>query len=402
MMDCRTFALLLDTPEQEWTQAQREQISAHAAVCADCAALLAMRREMRAMDADTPLPDGFSASWRNAIRTEEEKKMKFSRFPWKKTLAAVAAVAVVAVGTAVSYNNGWGLDSRKAGQQSARSAGYDGGANYKNAAYEEAYPMEAAAGLTAAAGDYYDYDEPMASEAEQAAAKIIRTADISLRTQEYEADYEAIRALTADCGGRIESLSVSGDGSAGNLRRASFTLRIPSAQLDAFIAGAKGVGLLTSYSESSEDVSESYYDTQSRLETQQAKLQRLTQMMEKAETMSDLIELEEAISDTQYWIDRYTGNLRSYDSRVNDSYVYVNLRELSRADAVEVKQLTLGDRIVNALKASVETAGEVLQALVIFLISALPWFIVLALVIIVLRLIVRRVRRNRKAKKAED
>ena len=47
MMDCRTFALLLDTPEREWTAAQREQMENHAEMCADCAALLAAKRHGR-------------------------------------------------------------------------------------------------------------------------------------------------------------------------------------------------------------------------------------------------------------------------------------------------------------------------------------------------------------------
>ena len=181
------------------------------------------------------------------------------------------------------------------------------------------------------------------------------------------------------------------------MRRASFTLRIPSERLDEFIGGAKGVGKVSSYSESSEDVSESYYDTENRLNTQRVKMERLTELMKKARDITDLIELENAISDTQYWIDYYTGSLRGYDSKVNDSYVYVNLRELSAADSIEVKSLTLGERIASAVKVSLETAGDVLQALVIFLIAALPWIAALAVVIIVIRLIVRR----RKHKKAD-
>ncbi|MBQ9197064.1 MAG: DUF4349 domain-containing protein [Clostridia bacterium] len=405
MMDCRTFALLLEKPEEEWTREERQELDAHAAGCRDCAMLLAMRREMRAMDEETEVPAAFSVSWRNVIDMEAQKKMngKISSFPWKRALAGVAAVAVLAIGTTVTYLDNQSNSYRyTAGKQYAsyESSDYD----VEPAEYEEAAPMLAASGAVSekrAVSDSAMYSTTSTADAGAAqAAKVIRTVNFTIQTRDYENDYEAIRQLTADLGGRVESLNSSGDGTSSSLRRANFTLRIPSDRLDEFISGARGVGKVSSFSESSDDVSESYYDTQSRLNTQRVKLERLTELMQKAEDVSDLIELENAISDAQYWIDYYTGSLRGYDSRVSDSYVYVNLREMSSASAAETKELTLGERILNAIGASLETAAEVLQALVIFLVAALPWFAALAVVIVLVRLIVRR-RKARKQKKEE-
>lgn len=403
MMDCRTFSLLLGKPEDQWTAAERADMQAHAAGCQDCAMLLSMGREMRTMDEEIEVPAALSAFRQNITQTEAQKEMKgkITSFPWKRALSAVAAVAVLAIGTTVTYLNNqnrpvsYSAKNTAAAMPAMESAEYD-------YAMDAAAPMEAAYGAAFSAKSAADsnalYDT--ASTADTGAAqqaKIIRTVNFTIQTRNYESDYEAIRQLVADYGGRIENLSTSGDGSSGSLRRASFTLRIPSERLDEFIGGAKGVGKVSSYSESSEDVSESYYDTENRLNTQRVKMERLTELMKKARDITDLIELENAISDTQYWIDYYTGSLRGYDSKVNDSYVYVNLRELSDAASIEVKSLTLGERILSAVKVSLETAGDVLQALVIFLIAALPWIAALAVVIIVIRLIVRR----RKHKKAD-
>ena len=79
MMDCRTFSLLLDTPEAERTPEQVREMEAHAAECRDCALLLAIQREMRCMDEEEEIPAAFSASWRERIRAEEENKT-MSRF----------------------------------------------------------------------------------------------------------------------------------------------------------------------------------------------------------------------------------------------------------------------------------------------------------------------------------
>ena len=399
MMDCRTFDLLLDVPETEWTPQQREEMEAHAAHCPECAALLAIRREMQAMDGEEALPDTFSASWRKAIFEEENTMSKSAKhFNWKRALAVAAAVVLVCVGTTVTYLNEHG--------GSARSNSYLPKENGRAVQYET-YEYEGAAaydyGAGAVAGGYTmsskAVPEPTTAEAQQ--EKIIRTVNISLRTQQFEQDYEALRQLAADCGGRVESLSMTGDGSTYSLRNASLTFRIPSARLDSFISGARGIGTVSSYNESSDDVSANYHDIRTRLETQQAKLERLTQLMERADNVEDLIELENAISDAQYWIDYYTGQLNSYDSRVADSYVYVSLRELSSASAADDKQLSLGERIVNAIEASIEALGEVAQSFVVFLIAALPWLVILTVVIVAVRLAVRSARRRRREKKAK-
>ncbi|MBQ2028258.1 MAG: DUF4349 domain-containing protein [Clostridia bacterium] len=407
-MDCRTFSLLLDTPEAERTPEQVREMEAHAAECRDCALLLAIQREMRCMDEEEEIPAAFSASWRERIRAEEENKT-MSRFPWKKVLAYAAAFVFVAVGTAVSYNNGWGTAGKNANQTAARTTyTNDGAADY--GVTSGTYLNSKVAGTSASyeapmmLADSYASEEMAAEEASggEREAKIVRTVNFTVRTQQYEQDYDEIRMLVEEYGGRIESLNTSGDGTAYSLRRANYTLRIPSQRLEAFLDAAKGVGNVSNYSESSEDVSENYYDMQSRLETQEAKLQRLNEMLAKAKNISDLIELEEAISDTQYWIDYYTGRMRGYDSRVADSYVYITLREINNADAAEQKELSLGERIVNAVKASLEAAGEMLQAFVIFFIAALPWLIVLAGIVLVIRAVVRSRRKHRKAaEKAE-
>ena len=162
------------------------------------------------------------------------------------------------------------------------------------------------------------------------------------------------------------------------------------------------MGSVSSYSESSQDVSDSYYDMQTRLDTQKAKLQRLTELMAKAEDVADLIELEDAISDTQYWIDYYTGQMNGYDSRVSDSTVYVELRELSTAEPVEVRGQTLGERIESALADSFELVGEFLQALVVFLVAALPWLAGLTVIILAIRALVKHRKKVKKAKETVE
>lgn len=394
MMDCKQFASLLDTSLEKMTQAEREGMKLHAAQCRECALMLQIQQDMLAMDENEPLPQHFSQSWRNAIKQEEERMQQqkdHSRFHWKRALATAAAVIFVAGGTALSTINGWGLQKATdtniaaAGQMRSIANDYD---------TEGAYP-EAAAALYSVSATADVAAKNVNAQATE--SKIIRTVSFTIRTQQYDAAYTAIEGLIAQYGGTTESLTLSGDQASGALRRANLTLRISAEKLDAFVGGANQIAGVSAYSETSEDVSENYYDIQSRLQTQQTKMARLLELMEKAESTSDLIELENAISDTQYMIDSYTGSLNGYDSRVNQSYVYVTIRELSSAEAAEEANVSLGERIANAVKASLETAGSVLQGFAVFMVAALPWMLAAGIVIGVIAAIVR-ISKKRKGK----
>ena len=53
-------------------------------------------------------------------------------------------------------------------------------------------------------------------------------------------------------------------------------------------------------SSSAENITEAYYDTDSRLKTAQIKLERLQNLLANADNMADIITIESAISETEY------------------------------------------------------------------------------------------------------
>ena len=116
--------------------------------------------------------------------------------------------------------------------------------------------------------------------------------------------------------------------------------------------------------------------------------------MAQAEDVSDLIEIESAIADAQYYIDRYTGQLKSYDSKVDYSTVRVTVRETR---ATEIKEVSLGERILTGIGDSFQAFGWFLEDMVIFVASALPWLIALGVVIFIAALVIRK-HKNKKNK----
>ena len=105
-------------------------------------------------------------------------------------------------------------------------------------------------------------------------------------------------------------------------------MRIPADQYRPFLERVGTLCHVTYQEESSDNVSTAYYDAESRLVTQQTKLERLQNLLAQAENMEDIITIESAISDTELEIEQLTGTLRHYDSLVDFSTVYITLQEV--------------------------------------------------------------------------
>ena len=403
-MNCTEFSNLLDA----WMDGGQTddnafaQLQAHAAACEECAWLLQLRLDGRRADEEAQVPASFSASWRQAIREEEKMEQKKSASTtWKKWIAVAAALVFVIGGTLMTRDQMPARTSSVA--RTPSSASYDGGgALYKTAAssdasyetvFEDDYaPMEAE---SAAEESAVTANGKAADNANAQAEKIIRTADFSIRTTSYDQDLQQLQSLTDQMGGRVEYMYASGDASSGQLRSANLTLRIPSGRLDAFLEGAGHIGKVVNMTQTQKDVSDSYYDTQTRLETQKQKLQRLQALMASAERVSDLIEIESAIADAQYYIDRYTSQLRTYDSKVDYSTVSVSVREIR---ITEAENVSWGQRLWRSVQDSLESGWEFVQDTIIFLVSALPWLVLIALVCLVVRVVVRRHKKKKEHK----
>ncbi len=291
---------------------------------------------------------------------------------WRRwTMVAVAIVCVV-LGASYVQDLNLGEDD-----QSPSPSATDAPAETYTLYAEPESIVESEEGTVVTRGTDASHAAPDSSEGQD--SKIIQTASMTIKTQAFEADLQQIKASTASLGGRIETASVNGDREKGATRTASLTLRLPAEQLETFLTGTSTLqGRITASSTSSEDVSDTYYDLETRLNTQKTKLARLQELMAQATDVADLIDIESAISDAQYAIDAYTGRLNQYDSQVSFSTVSITLREETMAEAAQ-EAPSFWTRLVSGLTVSLQNAWTFLQDAAIFLVMAAPWCAVLAI-----------------------
>ena len=334
-----------------------------------------------------PMPENLHGAWMQKVE-EDMKNQQAPKFHMPKTvtrwLSTAAALVFIIGGTLLTRDDLAPASGASMNQKSAvystRTASYDDYAVEESAEYE--YGAANGVMLTMARG------ADTAAAPVMAEKKIIRTASMTIATQTFEDSLNALKSACEGQNGWIESSSENVNNATG-LRTAYLTLRIPQSALDAYIAGTEGLGRITSRSESAQDVTESYQDTAARLETQKALMARLQALITESADLSDLLELESQIADTQYQIDRLQASLNSTDRQVSYSTVNINLKEEKTVELTDTT-VSLGDRIKSAIVTGVNALESFLADMLVFLVAALPFIAIVAVVVIAVKIIRKR------------
>lgn len=232
-------------------------------------------------------------------------------------------------------------------------------------------------------------------------SKLIYTGNLELETTEFDAVLEGLTALVEESGGYVESSSVRNRGS--GYRSADYTVRVPAERYGDFFSRAGELCHVVWKNEEVQNVSEDYYDTAGRLKTQQTKLERLQELLGRAESMEDIITIESAISETEAAIESLSGQLRHYDALVDYATVYLSVQEVYKLSGTEEPATGFAGRLGAAFASGWQGFLNLLESLAVAL--AYGWVLVVVLAaaaLVAVRTLRRRRRREEPEKKPDD
>ena len=334
-----------------------------------------LREALAELNEDVPpMPENLHAAWMQKVNETQTEKTH-TRKTLTRFLSVAAAMVFVIGGTLLTRDDlNAGLNATQAVNADYKTRDLNAASLYSGAYTDEpvenGYAMDSAVTLTMVRGV-----NTAATAAEEAPAatdkKVIRTASMSIATQTFEDSLQALKTTCEGQGGWIESSSESVNSYSG-LRTAYLTLRIPQNSLDHYLAGTENLGRITARSESAQDVTASYQDTQTRLNTQLALMERLQALITESGDLSDLLALESQIADTQYQIDRLQSSLNSTDRQVSYSTVSITLKEETVVELTDTS-VSFWDRIVSAIHLGFDGLVRFLSDMVVFLVAALPF-----------------------------
>ncbi len=217
--------------------------------------------------------------------------------------------------------------------------------------------------------------------------KLIRNVYLSAETKEFDEQLSELSAKVKGLGGYFEQYQIS-DAKSSRYRSANLIIRLPKDQVDAFLASFSGSVHILRQEENMKDVTLSYTDTASHLSALRKEEARLLELMDEAKTLQDLIVIEDKLSNIRYQIERYESTIRSFDNQIDYSTVSIYLTEVEKE--TPVTKPTLGSRIAERFRSSMEDLKEFGEDFVVWLVGALPALIIFGLIVLVIVLIIRR------------
>lgn len=223
-------------------------------------------------------------------------------------------------------------------------------------------------------------------------AKLIRRAWLQIQTETFDQAVQALEKMVAECGGYFQNASVEG----GSLRNQSasrwgnYTIRLPQEQFDTFLGRTGELGYVTSQSESSENVSQQYYDTEARLKAQRTKQERLLSLLEKADSMETIVALEDALSEVEYEIESLTTSLNQYDSLISYSTIELTLDEVKTITTTPGERDGLGTQMAAGVQSSFRGLVNGCRELLVWLSYNLVLVVIVAVIAVAAVVVVRK------------
>lgn len=103
------------------------------------------------------------------------------------------------------------------------------------------------------------------------------------------------------------------------------TVRIPSANFEQAMNSAGDLGKVKSRSVNSQDVSEEFYDLQTRLDTKKTMQKKLESYLSNAKDIKDLLEIERQLNSVTTEIESMEGRMKRLSNQIDYSTIYIGM-----------------------------------------------------------------------------
>jgi hypothetical protein len=167
--------------------------------------------------------------------------------------------------------------------------------------------------------------------------KVIRTGDVSLEVESYEAAYAKLSDLVAIEKGQIANASTQK--LANGKVRATVTIRILPERFEAFLSKLKEFGTIQNQTMGSQDVTKAYLDLETRLKSKEILAERLRKLLAEAKgTVKELMEVEVQLGNTNEAIEQIKGEIKYYDNQIGMSTITLRISEKDLGQPFEYVQ----------------------------------------------------------------
>lgn len=224
-------------------------------------------------------------------------------------------------------------------------------------------------------------DAPQQQPAQQAdkivERKIIYISKLQLRVVDLDAAAQRVQQLVEQQKGYVASSDISGVSDYDNNRSASWVVRVPVANYQAFLDEAKSLGTVAQETSTAEDVTEQYLDVEAQIKNKRVEEERFIELLKNATAkLEDILAVEKELSRVRGEIEQAEGKKRYLENRTDFTTVTLQLTQVNERN-LEVKP-SFGTRISRSFYNSVDLLWQSIQNLTIALVGLAPWLPLIA------------------------
>lgn len=223
-------------------------------------------------------------------------------------------------------------------------------------------------------------------------SKITYTFFYQMETTDYEKTSELMREKVKAQGGFISEMSLNSSNR--DLKRASFTIRIPKENSEEFQRNLGEVATITNQNLYTEDLTKRYSDIENQVKTLEIKEARYLELLENAENMEDIITIESHLADVQGQLNYLKQDMKNIDYDVDYNTFEIDLEEVEHVSGSIGSQDNFGNKLSEAFRDSFINFLYFIQNIILFLVRNIVFILVIVLIALFVTYIIKRKKKS--------
>ena len=244
------------------------------------------------------------------------------RRPLRLAAVVVASISVVGVVAGVASGGGGGPQASRSDSKAAAIPSGSQGSMAGSGSGNVFGTAGAAGSAQSSAGTSAEPAPNLVPGSVQ--AKVIKTGSMTLRVGSVESTVTRLEQLAAGAGGYISanSMDVPGGSAAAS---ADVTVRVPGSAFETFASQVEALGTPSQLTMSGQDVTSEYSDLKARLQALQSTINQLELIETRAQTIGDILAVEQQISSQQSQADQIQGQINVLNDETSYGSLSVHL-----------------------------------------------------------------------------
>jgi hypothetical protein len=214
--------------------------------------------------------------------------------------------------------------------------------------------------------------------------KIIYTANVELIVEDFSNTPAELRQMVEKHGGLIAGSNIYAQ--SGNQQSGNWRIRVPVANFEAFLEDVRTLGELVNINTDSEEVTDQYYDLETRIGNKAVERDRLKGILadeKQAGKLKDVLDVEKRLAEVQGDIELAEGQMRRLKDRIAMTTVQLSIRQIR--DYVPPEAAGFGTLARRSFEQSWLALQRTGQGLALGAIALAPWLPLILLGIFLLR-----------------